>query len=141
MRNVEELTTLFRQRGLKVTPQRQRIFQALSGNIHHPTAEKVFTAVRADMPTISLKTVYQTLHELEALGEIQQMKLGTGSSRYDPNMEHHHHLVCTRCGKATDIHADFANLAVPADQGCGFDVGSVEVTFRGLCEECSKSET
>ena len=61
----------------------------------HPTAESVHAAARAEMETISLKTVYQTLNELAAMGEIAALDLGTGMTRFDPNVEGvHHHLVC-----------------------------------------------
>jgi Fe2+ or Zn2+ uptake regulation protein len=137
MKSVHELTELFRDRGLKVTPQRQCIFGVLEGNEVHPTAESVYAAARAAMPTMSLKTVYQTLNDLAAMGEIQQLDLGTGSSRFDPNVEPHHHLVCTRCGKVRDLYADFDGLEVPRRQRQGFTVGTAEVVFRGLCDACA----
>ena len=63
------------------------------------------------MPTISLKTVYQTVHDLESMGEVALLDLGTGSVRVDPNVEHpHHHLVCTRCEKVRDVVVDVAAL-------------------------------
>src|SRR3982751_1518543 len=132
-----ELSELFRQRGLKVTPQRQCIFGVLHGDEVHPTAESVYAVARAEMPMMSLKTVYQTLNDLAAMGEIQQLDLGTGSSRFDPNVDAHHHLVCVRCGKVRDLYVDFARLAVPTNQRQGFTVGSAEVVFRGLCDDCS----
>jgi Fur family peroxide stress response transcriptional regulator len=57
VKSVEELTEQFRARGLKVTPQRQTIFRALGGSTVHPTAESVYAAVSAELPTISLRTV------------------------------------------------------------------------------------
>jgi Fe2+ or Zn2+ uptake regulation protein len=131
-----ELTELFRSQGLKVTPQRQCIFSVLHGNDVHPTAESVYEAAAARMPTISLKTVYQTLHDLAAMGEIQQLDLGTGSTRFDPNVDGHHHLVCTRCGRVRDVYVT-PRLRVPSDQLEGFTVSSTEVVLRGLCDECS----
>ena len=67
MHTPSELTELFRERGLKVTPQRQRIFEVLHGNGAHPSAEAVYDVARATMPTMSLKTVYQTLNDLADL--------------------------------------------------------------------------
>ncbi len=64
MKSPDELTEAFRDRGLRVTPQRQAIFRVLHGSDRHPTAEWVFDAVRRDLPTISLKTVYQALNDL-----------------------------------------------------------------------------
>ncbi|HEY5154597.1 MAG TPA: transcriptional repressor, partial [Acidimicrobiales bacterium] len=66
MKSPAELTHAFRAQGLKVTPQRQRIFTVLYDNPEHPTAEAVYASVSADMPTISLRTVYQTLNDLAA---------------------------------------------------------------------------
>jgi Fur family peroxide stress response transcriptional regulator len=130
------MTQLFRERGLKVTPQRECIFGVLWGASGHPTAEAVFAEARKVMPTMSLKTVYQTLNDLAEMGEVQQLDLGTGSSRFDPNVEAHHHLVCERCGKVKDLFVDFGTLQVPASARQGFKVGSAEVVFRGLCAEC-----
>jgi Fe2+ or Zn2+ uptake regulation protein len=137
VKSPEELTELFRARGLKVTPQRQCIFRTLHDNDAHPTAEFVYAAARAEMPTISLKTVYQTLNDLASMGELRLLELGTGSGRFDPNTDAHHHLVCTRCGKVRDLYADLGALAVPARLRQGFTLGSAEVVFRGLCAECS----
>ena len=131
---------LFRERGLKVTPQRQCIFRVLDGNDVHPTAESVYAAAAAEMPTISLKTVYSTLNDLAAMGEIQQLDLGTGSTRFDPNVAGHHHLVCTRCGKVRDVYAA-ARVRVPDDQLDGFTVDTTEVVLRGLCDPCSPTPT
>ncbi|MHB8670107.1 MAG: Fur family transcriptional regulator [Acidimicrobiales bacterium] len=137
MRSPTELTRLFRDRGLKVTPQRQCIFRLLHANSAHPTAESVYLAARAEMPTISLRTVYGTLHDLAAMGEVRELDLGTGAARFDPNVEHtHHHLVCGDCGRVRDLHADYPGLSVPGPQLQGFRVGVAEVIFRGKCAEC-----
>ena len=139
MKSPAELTELFRARGLKVTPQRQCIFRVLHGNDVHPTAEAVYVAASREMPTMSLKTVYQTLNDLASMGEIQQLDLGTGSTRFDPNVGIHHHLVCTGCGKVRDLHADFSAVHVPHRERQGFTIGPAEVVFRGLCDSCSTS--
>jgi Fe2+ or Zn2+ uptake regulation protein len=140
VRSPEELSALFKAQGLKVTPQRQCIFRVLHGNDAHPTAEAVFAAAVAQMPGIALKTVYQTLHDLAEMGEIADLDLGTGSIRFDPNTgAGHHHLVCRHCGKVRDLHVDFGSLSVPETERQGFSVGSAEIVFRGLCEECATS--
>jgi Fe2+ or Zn2+ uptake regulation protein len=139
MRSPDELTDLFRTSGRKVTAQRQCIFRLLEGNESHPTAEAVYEAARVEMETISLKTVYQTLNELAELGEIAALDLGTGTVRFDPNVERaHHHLVCRSCGKVRDLNVAFAGLSVPAHEVQGYDVDGAEVVFRGLCGECRR---
>src|SRR6476619_8299647 len=114
MKTTEQLTDLFRERGLRVTPQRQMIFGLLQANDSHPTVEALYERARHEMPTISLKTVYQTVHDLEALGEVNVLDLGTGSLRVDPNVEDdHHHLVCTSCGRVRALPLEFTGLQVP----------------------------
>lgn len=141
MKTPAEMTELFRARRFKVTPQRQCIFRVLHGNGAHPTAHAVFEAVREEMPTISLRTVYQTLNDLVALGEIQQVDVGTGAARFDPATGTHHHLVCTGCGAVRDVHCDLDDLRLHARQRQGFVVAGAEVVFRGLCAECSRATT
>ena len=138
MKSSEALTTIFREQGLRVTPQRQAIFRLLEGDDSHPTVESLFDRARADMPTISLKTVYQTVHDLEALGEVRVLDLGTGSVRVDPNVEDdHHHLLCTACGRVRDLPVEFAGLHVPIRYRRDFTVDDVQVIFRGRCDRCS----
>ncbi|MDQ6697767.1 MAG: transcriptional repressor [Actinomycetota bacterium] len=136
MKTPDELTDLFRGQGLKVTPQRQRIFRILFNSDAHLTAEAVHAAVVADMPTISLRTVYQTLNDLAAMGELVALDLGTGSSRFDPNLGAHHHLVCDRCGKVADVEADFDDIAVPPGKEQGYSITRTQIVFRGRCESC-----
>ncbi len=139
MRSPEQLSARFRAQGLKVTPQRQCIFRVLHGNEGHPTADAVYTAAAAEMPTISLKTVYQTLNDLVAMREIAVLDLGTGAARFDPNVEaQHHHLVCERCGKVRDVHLDVAVPALPDDERRDFSVTTAEVVYRGVCPDCTQ---
>lgn len=138
----DELTALFRAEGRKVTAQRQCIFRVLQGDVTHPTAESVFATARAEMETISLKTVYQTLNELAAMGEVAALDLGTGTTRFDPNVDGvHHHLVCSSCGKVRDLHVDFHHVTVPSGLDEGFEVGEAEVVFRGLCRPCRRARS
>ena len=136
MKSPTELTELFRDRGLKVTPQRRAIFEALHGNTEHPTAEGIHTQVSEAMPTISLRTVYQVLHDLADMDELVQLDLGTGSTRFDPNLDEHHHLVCESCGTVLDVHGDLTDTHLPAADAVGFEVSSTQIVFRGMCAAC-----
>jgi Fe2+ or Zn2+ uptake regulation protein len=141
MQTADELTGLFRTQGLRVTPQRQAIFRLLHGNDRHPTVDSLYDAARTEMPTISLKTVYQTVHDLEALGQVTLLDLGTGSVRVDPNVESdHQHLVCRSCGLLRDVPlTDVPTL--PARYRREFRTAAVEVIFRGVCESCAPRST
>jgi Fe2+ or Zn2+ uptake regulation protein len=132
----DTLTALFRQHGLKVTRQRQCIFEILHANPAHATAESIYIIAKGRMPNISLKTVYEILHSLAALGQIHQIDLGTGSARFDPDIHHHHHLVCSSCGRIENIDQDIGLLALTAAQRHGFMLSHIEVIFRGLCPDC-----
>jgi Fe2+ or Zn2+ uptake regulation protein len=126
-----------RERGLRVTPQRMAIVAQLAGNTEHPTVETLFDAARVKMPAISLKTVYQTVHDLEALGEVRLLDLGTGQVRVDPNVEHrHHHVVCDSCGRVRDVPIEFPGVTLPPRYRAGFRVDAVDVIFRGACATC-----
>src|SRR6187455_1829396 len=138
MKTCEQLTDLFREQGLRVTPQRQVIFRLLHGDDAHPTVEAIYDRARAEMPTMSMKTVYQTVHDLEALGEVDVLDLGTGSLRVDPNVEdEHHHLVCSSCGRVRDLPVEFDGLRLPGRYRRDFTVDAVQVIFRGHCDDCA----
>jgi Fur family transcriptional regulator, stress-responsive regulator len=139
VRNPDELTQRFRERGLKVTPQRQAVFRALYDNHTHPTAESVYAKVSEHRPPISLRPVYQTLNDLADMGEILHLELGTGSARFDANVEdpHHHHLVCDGCGMVRDVSADVGSIRVHDGLPPGFRVSGTDIVVRGRCEACA----
>lgn len=137
MKTPDELTDRFRSEGLKVTPQRQAVFEVLYDNHVHPTAEAVHAEITKTMPMVSLRTVYQTLNDLTAMGELGHIHVGTGSTRFDPNTELHHHLVCDECGKVVDVPVDYPDVTVPVGADDGFTVLRTEIVFRGRCATCS----
>lgn len=136
MRSPDELTLAFRTAGLKVTPQRQLLFRLLHDNQSHPTADALFAAASTHMPGISLRTVYQTLNDLAAMGELQSLSFG-GSTRFDPNTDDHHHLVCSTCGDVRDVYLDLDGVTAPSPEAVdGFDVTATAVVFHGRCAAC-----
>ncbi|MBW8827229.1 MAG: transcriptional repressor [Acidobacteria bacterium] len=137
MRSPAELSERFRADGRKITPQREAVFRALAGNEGHPTAEAIHAAVVAELPMVSLRTVYQVLNDLAGLGELQVLDLGTGAARFDPNVDAHHHLVCTVCGKVRDLYDhDLDGVRVPDGAEQGFAVERADIVFRGRCAGC-----
>lgn len=135
MKSPQELTNEFRANGLKVTPQRQLLFRLLYGNQSHPTADALYVVASAEMPGISLRTVYQTLSDLEAMGELRSLDVGTGATRFDPNLDDHHHVVCDECGVVRDVYVHGADQLV-ADGLAGFEVGQTAIVFHGRCSAC-----
>jgi Fe2+ or Zn2+ uptake regulation protein len=121
--------------GFRMTAQRRAVAEALSGSHVHLSAEEVHERARRALPEISLATVYNTLHELVALGEVDEHGFDGRTRRYDPNVgQVHHHLVCEGCGAIRDVEPG-AEVPHPPDLG-GFEVLSTEVTHRGRCADC-----
>jgi len=141
MRSSETLVELFRQSGRKITPQRRAILESLVQDATHPTAEEIYQRVAATMPDMSRATVYNTLHELAALGGlIETHGFSEGCIRYDTNLNSHHHLFCVRCHTLVDIRHDFAEIALPSEEAVGYQVLRHHITFYGLCPTCWERE-
>ena len=137
MRSPAELTEIFRANGLKVTPQRQLLFRLMHGNDSHPTADGLFARASDQMPGISLRTVYQTLTDLASMGELRLIDVGTGATRFDPNTDDHHHVVCDRCGDVRDVYVS-GTECLPVDGLGGFVVRETWILFKGVCPRCSE---
>lgn len=138
MQSPAALATLYRSQGRKITPQRQLLFQLMHENDRHPTADALFAEASAQMPGISLRTVYQTLNELAEMGELQFIDIGGGATRFDPNLDDHHHVVCTDCGQIRDVHVSGAAALHPSGAE-DFVINEVGVVFQGVCSSCEKS--
>lgn len=131
-----ELTEAFRANGLKVTPQRQLLFRLMHGNTMHPTAESLFSEASAQMPGISLRTVYQTLTDLASMGELRLIDVGSSAVRFDPNVDDHHHVVCGTCGDVRDVYVA-GSQELRIDGLDGFSVDSTSILFHGSCASCA----
>lgn len=133
------LVDRLRSRGWRVTPQRRAVAEVLAGDHVHFTAEDVHDRARVAVPEISLATVYNTLGELVAMGEVLEVRAARGPVRYDPNVHTaHHHLVCTGCGKLLDVSPTGVEaVSLVGDQAHGFVIDDVDVTFRGRCPACA----
>ena len=134
---VEPLVVRLRDRGWRLTAQRRVIAEAMTGEHTHLAADEVFERARAALPEVSRATVYNTLNQLVAMGELLEISHADGRKRYDPNVAEHHHLVCVRCGDMLDVEADDPDL--PDHQQHGFEVLGVEVTFWAYCPDCVRT--
>lgn len=148
MRSPEELITLFRANGLKATPQRNAVFEALYQDRSHPTADIVWNRVRQQMPSLSLRTVYQALGDLVSLGELGTVSVNHGAVRFDPNVSPHAHFVCRACERIFDViashphlistHPDMAGVTSASED---LAVEAAEIIFRGSCESCRRGSS
>ncbi len=136
-RTAEELVKMFSERGLNITPQRRLIFELLARDNSHPTADSLYKRVVAVMPNVSRTTVYNTMRDLVALGELAEVEdLSDGGKRYDTNPENHHHLFCVNCRELVDIDRDFDCVNLPEEAAAGYSILRSQVTFYGRCPEC-----
>ncbi len=83
-----------KEKGLKVTPQRIAIYNAVVNLKNHPTAENIVDSIKTDYPSISVGTVYKVLNVLVDNGLLKRVKSEKDIMRYDAMLEHHHHLYC-----------------------------------------------
>jgi Fur family ferric uptake transcriptional regulator len=141
-RQQTELIERLRARpGFRMTSQRRAVAEVLGGAHVHLSAEDVHSRARAALPEISLATVYNTLHELVALGEIQELAFDGRTRRYDPNVgAPHHHLVCDDCGAIFDVSPAAPVPELPPAEQRGFQVREAEVTYRGRCAPCRQGD-
>lgn len=123
--------------GLKTTPQRAAIYDALLRSTAHPTAEDLFAQVAPQFPMMSLNTVYYTLGVLRTSGLIHEVNIGHARARFDANLSPHHHLICVECQAIVDVMDPRLNrLTSPAGIPKDFEITSYQVAFRGLCGSC-----
>lgn len=121
--------------GGRLTPQRMAIYEAVVGRASHPSVAAVHGEVRRRFPGLSPATVYATLDLFARLGLVQE--ISGPVRRYDGRSAVHVNLVCTRCGRVTDV-ADPAlgPLRRRAAARARFRVSTVRFELHGLCQRC-----
>ena len=123
----------------RMTRQRQVILDVIRATQAHPSADEVYTMVRAKLPRISLGTVYRNLETLTEQGKIQRLELSGTAKRYDWNPNKHYHIRCMHCGRVDD--APVAPLDRIENELYGATVFTIighRLEFEGFCPECSK---
>ena len=136
--------------GYRLTVPRQAILDVLSKTSKHLSAEDIYLAVHKIYPAIGLTTVYRTLELLVQTGMVFKFDFGDRRARYElsegpKSIGHHHHLVCTMCGRIID-YTDFIDeeieLLKKTEKGLSkkynFKITNHLIQFYGLCEECQK---
>ncbi|HEY1763785.1 MAG TPA: transcriptional repressor [Opitutaceae bacterium] len=118
--------------GLRSTPQREVVYSVLLNKRDHPTADDVFARAKAEMPVISLATVYNCLETLVQCDLVRAVNFERGPTRYCPNLRPHAHFHDETTGATHDIDLpqgllDQVKSVLPES----FDASSIEITFRG----------
>jgi len=124
---------------LGLTRQREVVLQVIRDADAHLTANEVFAAAKAKLPSISFATVYNSLRYLRDAGHIDEIQFGNGASRFDKFTHRHDHAICTECGKLVDIEMEIpADIVKRAAKYSRFKPESIEFTLRGRCPDCAK---
>ena len=137
--SVKTVESTLRQRGFKVTPQRRTVINEIIHTREHQTPAAIYERVKSEHPGIGLVTVYRTLEILEECGLICEMHAGHSCRSYlmRNTSSHHHHLICSDCGKVVD----FADCGLNAlenrlTEKSGFKINGHLLEFIGECGEC-----
>ncbi|NNG05489.1 MAG: transcriptional repressor [Inquilinus sp.] len=92
--------------GLKMTGQRRVILQVLTESADHPSVEEVHQRTKQVDASISIATVYRTLHLLDEMNLVQRHDFNDNFSRFEVNLEHHHHLIDLESGRVIEFQND-----------------------------------
>ena len=109
--------------GLKMTAQRRTVLQVLETAADHPSVDEVYRRAKDLDPSISIATVYRTLHLLDELNLVQRHDFNQSFSRFEVNLEHHHHLVDVDTGEVIEfMDEDLERLKAKVADALGFEL-------------------
>ena len=108
----ENFREILQKKGLKVTPQRVVIFEAIMQLENHPTAENILAFIKENHPNISVGTVYKVLDAFVESDLLKKVKTEKDIMRYDPNLSNHHHLYCSETERIEDFEDEELTLLI-----------------------------
>lgn len=130
--NTREIIDLFKEKGLKATPQRIAVYNFLVENPVHPDVETVYQSMIMDNPSFSKTTVYNCLQALTDCGLLIPVKIDNEKIRYDADTSFHGHFKCDCCGRIYDFKC-FDEKVSGIDN---FKIMQRDVYYSGLCSCC-----
>lgn len=131
-----------RQAGLRVTAARLAIMQTVREG-DHLDVDAVHRGVLSRVGQVSLQAVYDSLHALHRAGLLRRIEPAGSPARYEARIgDNHHHLVCRRCGRVTDVDCAVGHAPCldPASDA-GYLVDEADVIFWGVCPDCRSEDT
>lgn len=136
---MDNITTIFKEKKLKLTPQRIAVYKYLKSTKSHPSAEVIYKAIQEEYPTMSLATVYKALKTLAEVDLVQEINVGEGNFRYDAMVQPHPHIQCLECNRVDDIeNISFSDLNLKASEFTDYSILANQVYFYGVCPNCKK---
>jgi Fur family transcriptional regulator, peroxide stress response regulator len=135
--DIEQIIAKLHEKGFKVTPQRIAICEYVLSSKDHPTTDMVYTEMKRKYPTVSLATIYQTLHLLTKIGLLQELNSNYGISRYDPKTSPHINIFCKNCGVVEDCEAeDIKRHWSKIVDSLGFEPVGQRIDVYRYCDKC-----
>lgn len=134
---IEELITVLKEKGFRMTPQRLELIRIIAASDGHPNALQIYNSIKKQFPTMSQATVYNTLSLLKEMNQVLEIDLH-GDSHYDGNRpEEHSHVVCLKCNKIVDGDYFVDNSTISnLEKSTGFEIVRSQIAFYGLCPDC-----
>jgi len=124
--------------GLRVTAARAALLETVRGG-DHLGIEAIASGVRGRIGHISLQAVYDVLHALTEARLIRRIEPAGGPPRFEGRVgDNHHHVVCRSCGAVADVDCAVGEApCLTASDDQGFAIDEADVTYWGLCPDCS----
>ena len=117
--------------------QRDTILRVVMHSKDHPRADWVYDQVRQEIPNISMGTVYRNLKSLVKSGDIRQLDIADGTTRFDGNTDNHYHFRCEECGHIFDLDEPVDQaISERVAENTGFKVYRQRMELIGLCNAC-----
>lgn len=135
----DSLAAQLRERGLRLTPQRQLVLDTVA-ELKHSTPEQIAEAIKTTAPGVNITTVYRALDLLEKLGLVRHTHLGHGAPTYHAAANADHvHTVCHQCGEVQSLPASVMSaVADRLREESGFQLDASHVALSGLCADCAR---
>lgn len=138
--SIEDIRKKLSDKGLKVTPQRLAILDAIYKVGGHPTADNIIAYIRKSNPNIASGTVYKVLDTLIENKLVLRVTTDRDVMRYDGVMEKHHHLYCVEC----DIIEDYVDEELDVllkeyfkkKEIDGFHIKDFVLQIKGTFDKC-----
>ncbi len=133
---MEKYVDQLKNNNLKITHQRLEILKYLDTHMTHPTADEIYSELKKKNPSLSKTTIYNALETLQKNNLVQNLTISSSEQRYEIKEKMHHHFLCKKCGRITNIEITCPNINKILKQG--HHVMEVHGYFKGYCKECLK---
>ena len=142
MATSDEILEALDHAGFRRTGPRRALADLIARQAGHVTAAELVGETRSRRLGVGRATVFRTLEALEAVGRIERIDLPSGDHAYVAcERAHHHHVVCSRCGRTSEIDdAGLRTVVHEISRRTGFRVDEHRLELFGLCPACQPAE-